>query len=56
MPYGQMPILEHNGKVVNQCTAIARYIAKQVKLVGKDDWENLEIDAIVDTVTDLRLS
>lgn len=51
-----MPTLEHNGKVVNQSTAIARYIAKQVKLVGNDDWENLEIDAIVDTITDIRIS
>lgn len=48
--------MEHNGKVVNQSTAIARYIAKQLKLVGKDDWEDLEIDAVVDSITDLRLS
>ncbi|KAJ8949991.1 hypothetical protein NQ318_002401 [Aromia moschata] len=46
MPFGQLPILEHNGKVSNQSVAICRYLAKQVKLVGKDDWEDLEIDAI----------
>lgn len=55
-PFGQMPILEHNGKVMHQSMAIARYVAKQVKLVGKDDWENLQIDAVVDTINDLRTS
>ncbi|RZB40563.1 glutathione S-transferase [Asbolus verrucosus] len=54
-PFGQLPVLEHNGKQVNQSIAVARYVAKQVKLVGKDDWENLEIDAIVDTINDLRM-
>lgn len=56
MPFGQMPVLEHNGKVAHQSVAISRYLAKQVKLVGKDDWEDLEIDAVVDTFTDLRSS
>ncbi|KAJ8932221.1 hypothetical protein NQ318_012641 [Aromia moschata] len=55
MPFGQLPILEHNGKVSNQSVAICRYLAKQVKLVGKDDWEDLEIDAIVDTIGDIRM-
>ncbi|KAJ3663472.1 hypothetical protein Zmor_007731 [Zophobas morio] len=53
-PFGLLPLLEHNGKQVNQSKAIARYLAKKVKLVGDDDWENLEIDAIVDTLDDLR--
>lgn len=56
MPFGQMPILVHNGKVAHQSMAISRYLAKQVKLTGKDDWEDLEIDAAVDTVNDLRSS
>ena len=55
-PFGLLPLLEHNGKQVNQSKAIARYLAKKVKLVGDDDWENLEIDAIVDTLDDLRQS
>ncbi|XP_018560993.1 glutathione S-transferase-like isoform X1 [Anoplophora glabripennis] len=54
-PFGQLPLLEHNGKVAYQSIAISRYVAKQVKLVGKDDWEDLEIDATVDTITDLRI-
>nr|AVT42191.1 glutathione S-transferase s1 [Lissorhoptrus oryzophilus] len=54
MPMGQMPVLEHNGKVAHQSMAICRYLAKQVKLTGKDDWEDLEIDAMADTVNDFR--
>lgn len=53
--YGFLPLLEVDGKMVNQSIAIARFLAKKVGLVGKDDWENLEIDAVVDTQNDLRL-
>lgn len=56
MPFGQLPILEYDGKLANQTLAIARYVAKQVNLVGKDDWEDLQIDATVDTIYDLRSS
>lgn len=51
-----MPILEVDGKRAYQSLAIERYLAKQFNLTGKDDWEDLEIDAIVDTVTDFRTS
>lgn len=55
-PFGQVPILEVDGKRVCQSTAICRYLAKQFGLAGKDDWEALEIDATVDTIHDLRAS
>ncbi|KAG7213587.1 hypothetical protein KM043_002841 [Ampulex compressa] len=54
MPFGQVPVLEVDGKMINQSTAICRYLAKQHGLVGKSDWEALEIDATVDTIHDLR--
>ncbi|CAD6232177.1 GSCOCT00001784001.3-RA-CDS, partial [Cotesia congregata] len=54
MPFGQVPVLEIDGKKVNQSTAICRYLAKQHGLAGKDDWENLEIDVAVDNIHDLR--
>nr|CAH7731288.1 unnamed protein product [Callosobruchus chinensis] len=54
MPYGQLPIFECDGKVAHQHLAICRYLAKKVKLTGKDDWEDLTIDSTVDTVNDLR--
>lgn len=56
MPFGQMPILEYNGKTFNQSLAIARFVAKQVKLNGKNDWEDLEIDGIVNTIRDFHMS
>nr|CAH7731290.1 unnamed protein product [Callosobruchus chinensis] len=54
MPYGQIPILECDGRVAHQHIAICRYLAKKLKLTGKDDWEDLMIDSAVDTVNDLR--
>lgn len=56
MPFGQLPSLEVDGKLAVQSIAIARYLAKQVKLNGKNDWEDLIIDSIVSTIDDLRAS
>lgn len=56
MPMGQMPVLEVDGKKVHQSVAMSRYLANQVGLAGADDWENLMIDTVVDTVNDFRLS
>jgi prostaglandin-H2 D-isomerase / glutathione transferase len=56
MPMGQMPVLEIDGKKVHQSISICRYLAKKVGLAGKTDFENFEIDSVVDTVNDLRLS
>ncbi|XP_050297816.1 glutathione S-transferase-like [Anthonomus grandis grandis] len=54
MPFGQLPVLEHHGRVSHQSMAICRYLAKEVKLIGKDSLEDLDIDAAVDTVNDFR--
>lgn len=54
--FGQLPFLKHDGKGINQSVAITRYVGQLVKLGGENEWENLEIDAIVDTINDLRLS
>nr|XP_012217369.1 PREDICTED: uncharacterized protein LOC105669156 [Linepithema humile] len=53
-PFGQVPVLEIDGKKVNQSFAICRYLAKQYKLAGKNDWEALEIDVTIDNINDLR--
>uniref|UniRef100_A0A1Y1MW73 glutathione transferase n=2 Tax=Photinus pyralis TaxID=7054 RepID=A0A1Y1MW73_PHOPY len=55
LPFGQAPVLEFNGIRAYQSIAITRYVAKQVKLAGANDVEDLEIDAVVDTVNDLRI-
>lgn len=56
MPMGQMPVLEVDGKRVHQSLAMCRYVAKQVGLAGANPLEELQIDAIVDTINDFRLS
>jgi glutathione S-transferase len=53
---GQMPVLEVDGKRAHQSLACARFLAKQVGLVGNDAWEDLQIDTVVDTINDFRLS
>jgi glutathione S-transferase len=54
MPFGMLPILEIDGKPVGQSNAIARYLAKQYGLAGRDEWESLQCDMLVDTLTDLK--
>lgn len=56
MPFGKVPVLEIDGKTLNQTSAICRYLAKKAGLAGSDDWESLLIDITVDNVTDLRLA
>lgn len=55
-PFGQLPIYQEDDKIIWQSHAICRYIAKKVKLTGENDWEDLEIDAIIDTIRDLTQS
>lgn len=56
MPMGQMPVLEVDGKRVHQSLAMCRYVAKQIGLSGNDALEDLQVDAIVDTINEFRLS
>lgn len=54
MPFGKVPVLEIDGKVVNQSIAISRYLAKKAGLAGNDEWESLLIDVAVDNIYDMR--
>uniref|UniRef100_A0A914EF00 glutathione transferase n=1 Tax=Acrobeloides nanus TaxID=290746 RepID=A0A914EF00_9BILA len=47
-PFGQMPVLEIDGKPLAQSFAITRYLARKHGLAGKDDWESAQLDAIAD--------
>ncbi|KAK6633934.1 hypothetical protein RUM43_001535 [Polyplax serrata] len=53
-PFGMVPVLEVEGHTISQSNAIARYLAKKHNLAGKNDWESLECDILVDTLSDLK--
>ena len=53
MPLGQVPVLEIDGTMIPQSTSIARFLAKQFNLAGKDNLEQAKVDAVADTITDL---
>jgi len=52
-PYGKVPVLEWEGKKLSQSFAIARYLAKQYKLTGADDFESAKCDEYADIVKDV---
>ncbi|CAH1407834.1 unnamed protein product [Nezara viridula] len=52
-PFGKVPFLEIDGKVIHQTIAILRYLAPQAGLAGKNAEENLEIDMVVGAYGDL---
>jgi glutathione S-transferase len=56
MPLGQMPVLEVDGVKLPQSIAIARFLAKQFQLAGKDNFEQAKVDAVADTMNDLILA
>ncbi|KAG8223846.1 hypothetical protein J437_LFUL007867 [Ladona fulva] len=45
-PFGKLPFLEEDGKVIVQSLAIERYLARKFKLIGKDEWDALQCDAV----------
>ncbi|XP_026318450.1 glutathione S-transferase 2-like [Hyposmocoma kahamanoa] len=53
-PFGQMPVLEIDGKKYAQSFAIARYLGRKYGLTGDNIEEDFEIDQNVDFVNDLR--
>ena len=54
MPY--LTVTKPDGSVFQlpQSVTIARYLAKEFKLAGKDNEEGAKADAIVDTVIDIQ--
>nr|AIZ46905.1 glutathione S-transferase sigma 5 [Cnaphalocrocis medinalis] len=53
-PFGQMPVLEIDGKKYTQSVAIARYLGRKYGLVGADAEQDFEIDQNVDFINDIR--
>ncbi|XP_050494751.1 hematopoietic prostaglandin D synthase-like [Bombus huntii] len=54
MPYKKLPVLEIDGKPVAQSNAVARYLARKYDLMGKDEWDAMICDELVDTLGDLK--
>ncbi|KAK9302920.1 hypothetical protein QLX08_005192 [Tetragonisca angustula] len=54
MPLGQVPVLEIDGKPHPQSRAVCRLLARQNNLAGSSNEESYKIDAVVDTIDDLR--
>jgi glutathione S-transferase len=52
MPLSQLPVLEFDGTKLPQSMSIARFLAKQFHLAGKDNFEQAKVDAVVDTIND----
>lgn len=55
-PFGKLPILEIDGKVLHQSAAICRYLGEEFGLGGSSKWENLQINMIADTIQDIKNS
>ncbi|XP_031842334.1 glutathione S-transferase [Nomia melanderi] len=54
MPYGMLPVLEIDGKLIAQSNAVARHLARKHNLTGRDEWEAMLCDVLVDTLGDLK--
>lgn len=54
-PFGKLPFLEEDGKVIVQSLAIERYLARKFNLTGKDEWDALQCDVAAETLGDLHM-
>ena len=52
-PYGSLPLLEWDGVRIAQSMAIARFLAREVGLTGRNSLEAAQIDEVVDAVNDI---
>ncbi|VDP16736.1 unnamed protein product [Heligmosomoides polygyrus] len=55
MPFGQMPVLEVDGKKLCQSHAIGRYLARKFGYAGKSEFEQAAVDSIMDESKDFLL-
>eukprot|EP00955_Chlamydomonas_euryale_P105705 365660-Chlamydomonas_euryale.AAC.9 len=51
--FGQVPVLEVDGKMLSQSGAMERYIAKKVGVYPADDWEAAKVEEAVGLVQDM---
>ena len=53
MPFGQVPVLEVDGKLLSQSNSIARYVANKFGLTGNNAWDAAVCDQWVDALVDV---
>ncbi|VDK28277.1 unnamed protein product [Gongylonema pulchrum] len=53
MPFGQVPVLEEDGKMLSQSTAIAMYLARKFGLTGENQWEEAQVEELFEAANDL---
>ncbi|KAH3893236.1 probable glutathione S-transferase 7 [Dreissena polymorpha] len=51
--YGQVPVLEVDGKQLAQSNAIARFLAREFDLAGANSWEQALCDQTLELINDL---
>eukprot|EP01125_Pyxidicula_operculata_P003999 TRINITY_DN1565_c2_g2_i1.p2 TRINITY_DN1565_c2_g2~~TRINITY_DN1565_c2_g2_i1.p2 ORF type:complete len:210 (+),score=62.53 TRINITY_DN1565_c2_g2_i1:822-1451(+) len=51
-PFGALPVVEVDGKVLAQSGAILRYVGKLTKLYPSDEWKAAKVDEFLDSVED----
>ena len=49
-PLGSLPFIEFEGKRLPQSMAIARHLAREFGLGGKNNVEQAQVDALIDTI------
>jgi len=54
LSYGQVPQLDYKGNVIYQSRAIARFLANEFGLAGKNNTEKGQADEVVDAIVDLQ--
>ena len=54
-PFGQLPVLEHDGFVLAQSGAIRRYVASTIGLSGVSPQQDARADEVTETALDLTL-
>ncbi|KAI6203682.1 hypothetical protein M3Y94_00584800 [Aphelenchoides besseyi] len=47
-PFGKLPVLEEDGRMLAESTTIARYLGKKFGLGGRDEWEDAKIDELLE--------
>ncbi|XP_071178781.1 probable glutathione S-transferase 7 [Mytilus edulis] len=52
-PSGQVPVLTHGDKQIPQSMAIARYLARDLDLYGKNNMENTMCDVVLECINDV---